>query len=93
MITKPRPVTRAATNIGIAPITIDATAPDGILFEVEFIRIWHSVNDLSQSANFRTPRTYQTADSLASLCIHSTTLKLATDKPANLSVPSYTLET
>ncbi len=75
-----RPVTCSATNVGIAPIAIHTTSAHGIFFEVKAFRIWHPIDDLSQHSNLRTPRTNQTADSLGSLCCHSSTIGRRTDK-------------
>jgi len=80
VITKPFPLTIPTTNIGIASIAIHATSAHGILFEVKAFGIRHSINDLSQRPNLRTPWTYQTTNSLASLCCHKNRLEVGTDK-------------
>jgi hypothetical protein len=61
------PVTGSTPDIGIGPIAIDATSTDGMLFEVKDFRIWHPIDNLPKSANFRTSRADQSVIPFSSL--------------------------
>jgi hypothetical protein len=44
-------------NIGITAIPFHTTPTNGILFEVEGFRIWHSIENLAERANLLAGRT------------------------------------
>ena len=70
IFSKAFPFAIPALNIRISPITIHATSANGIFLEVEDIRIWHPIQNLTYGPNSGTTKTDQSADSLSSLCCH-----------------------
>jgi hypothetical protein len=73
-------------NIRIAPVAIYAASTHCILLEVELIRIWHSIEDLSESPCFLTTGAGKGARSLQRLLGHSYKITATTDKSLVLGV-------
>jgi hypothetical protein len=81
-------------QIRISSISINAAPTNCIFFEVEDFRIWHSVENLSESANLLTFRAHKKPDgSPTSFCGHEYKLDEGTDKLflLNVFIP-FTLE-
>jgi hypothetical protein len=73
------PLAIPALNIRISPTTIHATSANGIFLEIEDIRIWHPIQNLTHRANGSTARTDQGSDSLTSLRGHIANILMSTD--------------
>jgi hypothetical protein len=81
-------------QIRISSISINAAPTNCIFFEVEDFRIWHSVENLSESANLLTFRAHKKPDGApTSFCGHEYKLDEGTDKLFLLDVfVPFTLE-
>jgi len=81
-------------QIRISSISINAAPTNCIFFEVEDFRIWHSVENLSESANLLTFRAHKKPDGApTSFCGHEVKLDEGTDKLFLLDVfVPFTLE-
>jgi hypothetical protein len=82
ILSKAFPFAFPALNIRISPITSHATSANGIFLEIEDIRIWHPIQNLTHRANGGTARTDQGSDSFASLSGHVMKITICTDKKA-----------
>ncbi len=74
------PFATPALNIRISPITVHATSANGMFLEVEHIRIWHPIQNLTHCANGSTTRTDQGSNPFKSLGGHIPKLLEGTDK-------------
>ena len=61
-MSKSRPLTFPACNIGITAITVKAASTHRVLLKIKDFRIGHSVKNLAQRALFFAPRAYQQFD-------------------------------
>jgi hypothetical protein len=68
-------------QIRISSISINTAPTNCILFEVEDFRLWHSVENLSESANLLTFRALKKPDGApTSFCGHGWNVEEGTDK-------------
>ena len=80
ILSKAFPFATPALNIRISPITIHAASANGVFLEIEDIRFWHPIQNLTHRANGTTTRADQRSDSLTSLRRHVPKVLVGTDK-------------